>query len=157
MKSNKKINNKYPESIIAGNGRLSKDAIRRANKFPIGTYNEPLGIICSEMIKVLYNMVEITKDEIIGLLNKEEAMFMCDSLRGCYYDSNGSAKGYLIRGILCGEAENYGEKWDVDTDSIYNKISETTEFQAYCIICMVNEFWNEEFSNNVEKIFGFEH
>lgn len=96
---------------------------------------------------------EIIIDYAALLARTKQELLFAESELGYIYDMLSSATVQVdlpIRTILAAsvmDADRYdglGEKWGIDPGALSQKISNLTEFQAYVLTKMADEYWNNK-------------
>ena len=148
-KNEKNINTKVPTSTwewmksLGSAGGTLKEILfeaERASKAGIQLQNISEDLLTLQMIrrKSLY--------EIRGIFSPDEWSLMADSLNGSIVTHEFRClPSSLIASIEDSEFyDGLGEKWNVDTGNLCNKIKELTSAQVESIFTRVEEFWNDE-------------
>lgn len=110
-----------------------------------------------EMSANLLAIYKRSKEEVKGLLTKEEAYLICDALNSTLYSEEIPVKTHILLNVTDGiYYEDLDKKWNVDAKILINKLNGISEMQAYVIMVLVNEFWHRAIENlyvKVEDIF----
>lgn len=96
-----------------------------------------------EIIIDLCTLLSRTKREVKGRFSENEWNYLRDMLNGTILQSD----VVPYRFVLTAEAEDanryegLGEKWNVDVKKLIEKLKNLSEFEAYTVAKMVDEFW----------------
>lgn len=123
---------------------FSEKAIQIVEEFPSSRHGlENFSTKAEEIITDYAVMMERTKREIGTLFSESELNYIYDMLNSTLI----IASQFSVRTLLAAqveEADRYeklGEKWGVSPSELSKKISSLSEFQAYALAKMSDEFW----------------
>ena len=110
----------------------------------------------TEIIRTASDMLRHTKRELAGLLTQPEACLIADVCNSLLYYSNVNPKSVLLGSVEDGcILDGLAAKWDVDKAALLAKLNSLTEYQAYVVLTMAFEFWQNPNPDtaDISKIF----
>lgn len=136
----------YNQKIQGNNFKNSKFAIQGAKD-----YHDEMRL--SVLEDIIINAYNRTRDELKDNLDIDEAKLIINALNGSLYTSHLSDKYVLLTEIYA-----YLHMNNVNADELLQKIETLTEFQAFTVIRMAIEFWeddsDEDDFNIIRRIFN---
>lgn len=140
---------------------INRKTVEVVKKFPYdkGNGDDELIYKIDEMCVVLDNIYIISKKELSGIFELNEAYLIIQSFNGCLYIPKFEDKEVLRLEIEDAIFyEKLDELFEVNKDKLLQKINKLTEAQSFAVIRMVFEALNNEENKNfdelVKEIFG---
>jgi len=103
----------------------------------------------SEIVNIATGMLKEARKEIRNYFSVEEASLITESSKSMLFSGTGSPREFLgnvvANDMLFKETH---KKWNVEIDTVLDKINKLTEYQAYAVIASGWEYWNKVASAN---------
>ncbi|QNB44861.1 hypothetical protein BR63_00045 [Thermanaerosceptrum fracticalcis] len=123
---------------------FADETIKIVEEFPSRNHGlENFSTKAEEIITDFSAMLSRTKKEILHLFSENELSYIYDMLNSSLI----LADQFPVKNLLAAQVEDadkyegLGAKWEVSAPDLAKKISELTEFQAYTLAKMSDEFW----------------
>lgn len=134
---------------------ISRKTVEVVKKFPYdkGNGDDELIYEIDEMCVVLDNIYRITKKELSGIFELNEAYLIIQSFNGCLYIPKFEDKEVLRLEIEDAIFyEKLDELFEVNKDKLLKKIDKLTEAQSFAVIRMAFEALNNEENKNFDEL-----
>lgn len=135
-------------------------------EFPMEMRDVPIDFKVEQMLKILNDCYDKTKNEIAGLFTIQEAWFLVATFNSYLYTSQLCDKDVLLANVEDAIIyEGLDQMFGIDKEQLLDKIDKLTEFQCFCVIrqayevrCLLNEKEKVNIDNScdedIKRIFG---
>lgn len=130
------------------------DVVKLCNFLKISPFKLlPNGFECEDDYNAIKNLKRIAINEISNKFTNNEKKYLADMLNSTLINYDIDQKTLLKLNIIDVDIyEHLGNKWGVNPIDLVKKIDEVSSFQAFSMVVIIKEWWNNE-ERDLENIF----